>query len=259
MEQEIFKKGDRVYHFLSGWGTATAIKNNNVFPIFVEFDNGSSSSFTLKGKGYANTPPVLSFTEYDLVNGGFSQDREDAVIFTNSKDEDFTKKWLDNNEPFWVDKERLKIDSWHLNINCIKRGEDESNSEVFKTREGAEKWLEEYKNKLDTNKALNTYGKAYHYLSQTDFKDLDKKISIFNQLLTIVIAWNKKDDFIPDYSNPFQLKYSPYFVPDYRKKLKFKGVSENSTHITNPFTFKTKKRARQFGTQFIDLFKQLYK
>ena len=34
-----------------------------------------------------------------------------------------------------------------LNSENVKKGEDEETSEVFKTREGAEKWLEEYKKK----------------------------------------------------------------------------------------------------------------
>ena len=44
-----------------------------------------------------------------------------------------------------VFKEDLEIHSWRLNITSVKRGGGESTSEVFKTREGAEEWLEKYK------------------------------------------------------------------------------------------------------------------
>ena len=259
MEQEIFKLNDRVYHFLSGWGTAIAIKNDNVYPIFVEFDNGDSFSFTLKGEEYVNTPPTLSFTEYDLINGGFSQDRDDRVIFTNSIGEPFTKNEASKGGFYYANKNGLCI-TYRTQPNGFEIDElkeDENHSEVFKTREGAEKWLEGYNSKLEVNKKIDTYDKAIDYLSRDEYNHLDKKLSAFRKLLAICEAWNEADGFIPDYSDDSQKYYPTFHLQN--NQLSFYVVFTSVYAIDNPFTFKTEKRAEQFGTQFIDLFKQLYK
>lgn len=73
----IFKVGDKVYHWKYGWGIIekflTSINEN--FPILVKFNSGRES-FAIDGKYNLGDPlPSLSFTEYDLVKGGFSQER----------------------------------------------------------------------------------------------------------------------------------------------------------------------------------------
>lgn len=80
----VFETGDRVYDFTKGlgWGTIKQIiPNSNIdYPIMVLFDNGELVSYTLDGKIYENDPhPTLSFTEYDLVKGGFSQERPEIL------------------------------------------------------------------------------------------------------------------------------------------------------------------------------------
>ena len=94
----VFETGDRVYDFTKGlgWGTIKQIiPNSNIdYPIMVSFDNGELVSYTLDGKIYENDPhPTLSFTESDLVKGGFSQgrpeilpERGDIVWVRNDKD-----------------------------------------------------------------------------------------------------------------------------------------------------------------------------
>ena len=75
-EETVFRVGDKVYDFFRGWGVI--IENYNTiteFPIRVQFNEGLGS-YTLDGKYFeADTHRILSFTEYDLVNGGFSQVR----------------------------------------------------------------------------------------------------------------------------------------------------------------------------------------
>lgn len=75
--ESIYQVGDTVYHFCFGLGTITSIENEEgvTYPIYVKFDN-SKERFTIEGKTYnTDKRPILSFTPYDLVNGGFSQER----------------------------------------------------------------------------------------------------------------------------------------------------------------------------------------
>ena len=80
---EIFKKGDRAYHYLYKWGT---IRNANKSFASIDFD----------GIGYAmcDVDP-LSFTEYTLE--GFSQERPEElpergeVVWVKGED---TNKWV---------------------------------------------------------------------------------------------------------------------------------------------------------------------
>lgn len=85
-----------------------------------------------------------------------------------------------------------------------------------------------------------------------------KALIALNELFTIAQAWNKEDEFEPDFSNSNQYKYFPWFVYDNRSA----GFVCAYTHTTAAFTyayfgsrlcFKTPERARQFGEQFIDL------
>lgn len=74
----IFKVGDRVFDFIFGWGNIAGICDSLNYPIMVNFDNlkHETKQFTLDGKYvYTNKTPRLSFTEYNLVTGGFSQER----------------------------------------------------------------------------------------------------------------------------------------------------------------------------------------
>ena len=78
MRKQIFKVGDRVFDFNFKWGTVVHIEKLSVYTIEVKFDDYiDKMSFTIDGKFiYNDSLPRLSFTEYDLVNGGFSQERK---------------------------------------------------------------------------------------------------------------------------------------------------------------------------------------
>ena len=98
-------------------------------------------------------------------------------------------------------------------------------------------------------------------------KDLNpnhiKALSALNKLFTIAQAWNKADDFVPDFSNSMQDKWFPWFVYD---KGAAGFVFANSDH-TPSYTlayfgsrlcFKTRNRAIQFGKQFVDLYNEVF-
>ena len=77
----IFKVGDKVYHINFGWGEVKSINNGNYYPLIVKFNNlVNEASFTFDGKILESQASALSFTEYDFVNGGFSQERPQPEI-----------------------------------------------------------------------------------------------------------------------------------------------------------------------------------
>lgn len=72
-----FKTGDTVYHWKFGKGTIKNTESRRVpnYPIDVDFGFDNTLTFTQSGEYYTDEPPTLSFNPYDLVNGGFSQER----------------------------------------------------------------------------------------------------------------------------------------------------------------------------------------
>lgn len=85
-----------------------------------------------------------------------------------------------------------------------------------------------------------------------------KALIALNELFTIAQAWNKEDEFEPDFSNSNQYKYFPWFVYDNGAAgFVWAYTSATATNANAYFgsrlCFKTPERARQFGEQFIDL------
>lgn len=90
-----------------------------------------------------------------------------------------------------------------------------------------------------------------------------KALVALNELFTIAEAWNKADNFVPDFSDASQSKYFPWFVYD-------KGTagfvfantldtpSYTSANIGSRLCFKTRNRAIQFGKQFVGLYNQVF-
>lgn len=83
-----------------------------------------------------------------------------------------------------------------------------------------------------------------------------------NELFTIAEAWNKADEFVPDFSNGNQDKWFPWFY--YNKDAAGFGYavansspSGTSADFGSRLCFKSANRARQFGKQFIDLWNKV--
>ena len=98
--ETIFKVGDKVFDIRFGWGEVKEIQEEGVHLVRVDFDN-CSSNYTKDGKGYyTDLSSMLSFTEYDLVNGGFSQERQINY-------HDYVGKW----GKFWNEGDKVVIDT----------------------------------------------------------------------------------------------------------------------------------------------------
>lgn len=83
-----------------------------------------------------------------------------------------------------------------------------------------------------------------------------------NELFTIAEAWNKADDFVPDFSNGNQDKWFPWFYYD-KDAAGFVYActpytpSYTNANVGSRLCFKTANRARQFGKQFIELWNKV--
>ena len=90
-----------------------------------------------------------------------------------------------------------------------------------------------------------------------------KALSALNKLFTIAEAWNKADDFVPDFSNGNQYKYYPWFVYDKDAAgFVFANTNYSATYTYAYFgsrlCFKTANRACQFGKMFADLYNVVF-
>lgn len=89
-----------------------------------------------------------------------------------------------------------------------------------------------------------------------------KALIALNELFTIAEAWNKEDDFVPNFSNRHQDKWIPWF--DYDKntaRFMFRNTFNAPTNAYNfgsRLCFKTFARAKQFGKQFVDLYNKVF-
>ena len=90
-----------------------------------------------------------------------------------------------------------------------------------------------------------------------------KALSALNKLFTIAEAWNKADDFVPDFSNTNQYKYYPWFFYDkdaarFVVALTLNTASHTYVNFGSRLCFKTANRAHQFGKMFTDLFNEIF-
>lgn len=90
-----------------------------------------------------------------------------------------------------------------------------------------------------------------------------KALIAYNRLCTIAQAWNKADDFTPDFSNRNQTKWFPWFVySDDAAGFVCAYTSYTATyayaHFGSRLCFMTRERAEQFGKQFIELWNDVF-
>lgn len=89
-----------------------------------------------------------------------------------------------------------------------------------------------------------------------------KALTALNELFTIADAWNKKDGFVPDFSDSEQDKWFPWFSFS-KGASKFMYVKAGTTPtfayggIGSRLCFKSSERAAQFGKQFADLYNKI--
>ena len=115
---------------------------------------------------------------------------------------------------------------------------------------------------LKPNTFYNLSEHVPKFVSDINPKHIEALIAL-NKLFTIAEAWNKEDEFVPNYSDWKQDKWFPWFKYD-EDTARFVCVDTIYTP-TNLFAyfgsrlcFKTSERAEQFGKQFDDLYNMVF-
>lgn len=109
---------------------------------------------------------------------------------------------------------------------------------------------------------LNKFDDVTKLISDINPKHIEALIAL-NELFTIAEAWNKEDEFVPDFSDWNQDKWFPWFKYD-EDVAGFVYASTASTPADAypPFgsllCFKTSERAAQFGKLFAELYNKVF-
>ena len=90
-----------------------------------------------------------------------------------------------------------------------------------------------------------------------------KALVALNKLFTIAQAWNKEDEFVPNFSDWNQDKWFPWLVYD-KDVAGFvcagasNAPASANANIGSRLCFKSSERAAQFGKQFEDLYNMVF-
>lgn len=109
---------------------------------------------------------------------------------------------------------------------------------------------------------LNKFDDVARLVTDINPKHIKALIAL-NELFTIAEAWNKEDGFVPDFNDANQYKYFPWFKYDKGAAGFVFASAVNASAVTiadfgSRLCFKTRKRAIQFGKQFVDLFNKVF-
>lgn len=91
-----------------------------------------------------------------------------------------------------------------------------------------------------------------------DLERRKRKLLALDALATAAAAWNKSDNFTPDYGTAGRLKFYPCFKLDgAARRFVFDTVLCTTDCATAPFVFCSWRRAGQFGRKFADLYNEI--
>lgn len=131
-------------------------------------------------------------------------------------------------------------------------------NEVITGFKSARKSLGLKPNEFTLSGYFNKFGNVVHISP----KHIEALIAL-NELFTIAEAWNKEDEFVPDFSDCKQDKWYPWFkysrdVARFVYANAYCTPSSASATLGSRLCFKTPERAEQFGKQFADLYNKIF-
>lgn len=116
----------------------------------------------------------------------------------------------------------------------------------------------------EINVKVDSFEAALEYLGRENnacicgipYKHAKAMVAMY-KLITIAEAWNKADNFVPDYDNTNQYKWFPWFqkrgTAGFVYAYTYNTASYANAKVGSRLCFSTSERAEQFGKQFIDL------
>jgi hypothetical protein len=162
-----------------------------------------------------------------------------------------------------------------LTFKCENKEQAEKEAKMLSQKLGKEVFIFETISSVfceeEVNERINSFEKACEYLCPENdaggwiamkvYNKYYDAIQAIYELIIIAEAWNKADNFVPDFSDTNQYKYYPWFVY-HGAHAGFACVNAHNTdsragtYIGSRLCFKTRERANQFGNQFIDLWNE---
>lgn len=115
---------------------------------------------------------------------------------------------------------------------------------------------------LKPNTCYNLSEHVPKFVSDINPKHIEALIAL-NELFTIAEAWNKEDEFVPDFSDWNQGKWFPWFKYDedaagFVCAYTYYTPTYAYATVGSRLCFKTSERAEQFGKLFVDLYNKVF-
>lgn len=112
------------------------------------------------------------------------------------------------------------------------------------------------------SKSVVKIKKAEILIKELNPKHIEALVAL-NRLFTIAEAWNKADEFVPDFSDFSQDKFFPWFKYDkdaagFLCADTYNAPTAAGASIGCRLCFKTRERAEQFGKQFAELYNKVF-
>ena len=151
---------------------------------------------------------------------------------------------------------------------CLEEVECKEVNEEITDFESAKKYLSCKINdvfgvaKKRLSKSIDPIKDAEILIKELNPKHIEALVAL-NRLFTIAEAWNKGDEFVPDFSNWNQAKWYPWFgynkdAAEFACTGSLNAPSTAHASSGSRLCFKTEERARQFGEQFIELYNKVF-
>lgn len=167
-----------------------------------------------------------------------------------------------NNESRDVDSHLSPFDFILEEVECSDINEVITDFESARKALGIKPDVDFYVVKRKHSEKVALLGNVARLVTDINPKHLKALIAL-NELFTIAEAWNKADEFEPDFSNRNQWKYFPWFTYN-NDAAGFVCVYVTGTAtyagaaVESRLCFKTSERAEQFGKQFADLYNKVF-
>ena len=147
-------------------------------------------------------------------------------------------------------------------VECTAVNETITDFESARKALGIKPNVDFYVVKRNSSEKVANFEDAARLVTDINPKHLKALIAL-NKLFTIAEAWNKEDDFVPDFLDEDQYKWYPSFIYDkYTARYIYYHSSHAIKHATSSsgtrLCFKTPERAEQFGRQFEDLYNKVF-
>lgn len=170
----------------------------------------------------------------------------------------------DHNEEFDIDDDDYlsPFDFVLEEVECKEVNEVITDFESARKALGIKPNADFYVVKRKHSEKVSNFEDVARLVTDINPKHIEALIAL-NKLFTIAQAWNKEDEFVPDFSDCNQDKWFPSFKYDKDAAGFVYAYTKGTPTVANAnigsrLCFKTPERAEQFGKQFAKLYNKVF-